>query len=207
MRNLAGPSFECVNIFFSCSGNNWKRGVYCLRARKGVASAARWSSDVLPYLGPEIIAVMQAALNSAPNDSRSGPSPAVPQNRRPNQSVDGLVVQSEVLQFEDCKSPQCLGPLAPLMRSRPDTAAGFGPVGNLLAFIGMHSIRDRIGRHHSVVGVAGNGSGRPRLAVQLFNGRAGPQSNLLSGVGDSIHKHTLIVSEPTEAPPTPILRN
>ena len=27
---------------------------------------------MLPYLGPEIIAVMQAARNSSPNDSRSG---------------------------------------------------------------------------------------------------------------------------------------
>jgi hypothetical protein len=73
MRNLAGPSFGCVHIFFSCSGNNAKGDVYCLRARDQVASAARWSSDVLPYLGPEIIAVMQAAWSFAPNDSRSGP--------------------------------------------------------------------------------------------------------------------------------------
>jgi hypothetical protein len=28
---------------------------------------------VLPYLGPEIIAVMQAACSFVPNDSRSGP--------------------------------------------------------------------------------------------------------------------------------------
>jgi len=28
---------------------------------------------VVPYLGPEIIAVMQAACNALPNDSRCGP--------------------------------------------------------------------------------------------------------------------------------------
>jgi hypothetical protein len=73
MRNLAGPSFGCMRILFSRSGNNAKGDVYCLRARDRVASAARWSSDVLLYLGPEIIAVMQAAWSFAPNDSRSGP--------------------------------------------------------------------------------------------------------------------------------------
>ena len=72
MRNLSGPSFGCVHIFFSRSGNNAKGDVYCLRARDRVASA-RWSSDVLPYLGPEIIAVMQATCKFALNDSRSGP--------------------------------------------------------------------------------------------------------------------------------------
>ena len=46
--------------------------VYCLRARNRVASAARWRPDVLPYLGPEIIAVIQAAPSFAPNDSRTG---------------------------------------------------------------------------------------------------------------------------------------
>jgi len=72
MRNPAGPSFGCVQIFFR-SGNNAKGDVYCLRVRDRVASAARWSSDVLPYLGPEIIAVIQAACSFAPNDSRSNP--------------------------------------------------------------------------------------------------------------------------------------
>ena len=74
MRNLAGTSFACVHIFLLSPRNNAKGGVYCLRARDRVASAARWSSDVLPYLGPEIIAVMQAACSFAPQDSRSGPS-------------------------------------------------------------------------------------------------------------------------------------
>ena len=46
--------------------------VYFLRARDRVASAARWSFIVLPYLGPEVIAVMQEARSFAPNDSRSG---------------------------------------------------------------------------------------------------------------------------------------
>jgi hypothetical protein len=61
-----------VRIFFSFSRNNPTGGVYCLRARDRVTSAAHWGSDVLPYLGPEIIAVIQAALSSAPNDSRIG---------------------------------------------------------------------------------------------------------------------------------------
>jgi hypothetical protein len=73
MRNLAGPSFGCAHIVFSRSGNNPKGNVYCLRARGLVASAAPWSSDVLPYLGPEIIAVMQAAWNFASSDLQSGP--------------------------------------------------------------------------------------------------------------------------------------
>jgi hypothetical protein len=73
MRNLAGPSFGCVRIFFSGWRNNVTGGVYCLRARDRIASAARWSSDVLPYLGPEIIAVIQAAWSFAPNDSQAGP--------------------------------------------------------------------------------------------------------------------------------------
>jgi hypothetical protein len=34
MRNLAGPSFGCVHIFFSRSGNNAKGDVYCRRARE-----------------------------------------------------------------------------------------------------------------------------------------------------------------------------
>src|SRR5260370_653522 len=109
IRNLAGPSFGCVRILFSRSGNNAKGDVYCLRARDRVASAARWSFDVLPYLGPEIIAVMQAACSSSPNRFAKWPSPDFPQKRRQNHSGDGLVIQSEVHQFEDCGCPQLLG--------------------------------------------------------------------------------------------------
>ena len=74
MRNLVGPSFGCVHIFFSASGNEAKGDVYCLRARGSVASAGPWSPDVLPYFGPQIIAVMQAAWSFASNDSQTGPS-------------------------------------------------------------------------------------------------------------------------------------
>jgi hypothetical protein len=73
MRNLAGPSLGGVGISFSRSRNNVTGEVYCLRARDRIASAARWSSDVFPYLGPDIIAVMQAAWSFAPNDSQTGP--------------------------------------------------------------------------------------------------------------------------------------
>jgi hypothetical protein len=72
VRNLAAASLGCVRIFFFPWRNNAAREVYCLRARDRIASAARGRSDLLPYLGPEIIAVMQAAPNFAPNDSRTG---------------------------------------------------------------------------------------------------------------------------------------
>ena len=72
VRNLATASLGCVRIFFFPWRNNAAREVYCLRARDRIATAARGRSDLLPYLGPEIIAVMQAAPNFAPNDSRTG---------------------------------------------------------------------------------------------------------------------------------------
>ena len=46
--------------------------VSSLRARDRVASAARRRPNVLPYLGPEIIAAIQAAPSFARNDSRTG---------------------------------------------------------------------------------------------------------------------------------------
>ena len=101
MRNLAGPSFGCVRILFSRSGNNAKDDVYCLRARDRVASAACWSSHVLPYLGPEIIVVMQAAHSSAPNRFAKWPPPSVPwQERGQNCAVTGLVTQPELPQVK-----------------------------------------------------------------------------------------------------------
>ena len=47
---------------------------------------------MLPHLGPEIIAVMQAALNSAPNDSRSRPC-------LPFRKTDDRISPSMVLSF------------------------------------------------------------------------------------------------------------
>jgi hypothetical protein len=139
-----------VDILFSRSGNNAKGDLYCLRARDRVASAARRSSDVLPYLGPEIIAVMQAVSSSSPNRFAKRPPPSVPwQKPGQNRPVAGLVVQSELLQFKDCECPQLLGPLAPLTQPCLDAAADLGWIENLLAFIGVRTFRqgwNRVGR-------------------------------------------------------------
>ncbi len=96
MRHLAGPCFRCARIFFSRSRNNVTGEVYCLRARDRIASAKCWSSDVLPYLGPEIIAVMQAAWSFAPNDSQTGP-------RLPFRKSDDRITPLTVLS----SSPRC----------------------------------------------------------------------------------------------------
>ena len=71
--NFVWPCFGCVHIFFFRLWNKVTGPVYFLRARDRFASAARWSSIVLPYLGPEIIALMQTAFTFTPNDLRSGP--------------------------------------------------------------------------------------------------------------------------------------
>jgi len=96
MRNLAGPSLGCAHIFFSRSGNNAKGDVYCLRA-----SAAPWRSDVLPYLGPEIIAVMQAAWNFASNDSQTGPSLTL---RKSDDRIISSMVLSSTLMYSDLRT-------------------------------------------------------------------------------------------------------
>ena len=111
VRNLAAASLGCVRIFFFPWRNNAAREVYCLRARDRIASAARRRSDLLPYLGPEIIAVIQAAPNFAPNDSRTGASPAVWAAPRHGHSPCGLLFQSEVLRFKNGGCPQRLGHL------------------------------------------------------------------------------------------------
>jgi hypothetical protein len=101
MRNLAGSSFGCAHIFFSRSGNNAKGDVYCLRARGSVASAAPWSSDVLPYLGPEIIAVMQAAWNFASSDLQSGPGLTF---RKSDDRIISSMVLSSNLRYSDSRT-------------------------------------------------------------------------------------------------------
>jgi len=101
MRNLVGPSFGCVHIFFSRSGNNAKGDVYCFGARGSVASAAPWSSDVLPYLGPEIIAVMQAAWSFASNDSQTGPSLTL---RKSDDRIISSMVLSSTLRYSDSRT-------------------------------------------------------------------------------------------------------
>ena len=105
MRNLAGPSFGCVHTFFFRSGNNAKGDVYCVRARGSVASAAPWSSDVLPYLGPEIIAVMQAAWSSASNDSQTGPSLT---SRKSDDRIISSMVLSSTLRYSDSRTADVL---------------------------------------------------------------------------------------------------
>ena len=101
MRKPAGPSFGCVHIFFSRSGNEAKGDVYCLRARGSVWSAAPWSSDVLPYFGPEIIAVMQAAWNFASNDSQTGPSLTF---RKSDDRIISSMVLSSTLRYSDSRT-------------------------------------------------------------------------------------------------------
>ena len=105
---------------------------------------------MLPYLGPEIIAVMQAVSSSSPNRFAKRPPPSVPwQKPGQNRPVVGLVVQSELLQFKDCECPQLLGPLAPLTQPCLDAAADLGWIENLLAFIGVRTFRqgwNRVGR-------------------------------------------------------------
>jgi hypothetical protein len=64
---------------------------------------------VLPYLGPEIIAVMQTASSSSPKRFAKWPAPSVPwQEPGQNRPVAGLVTQSELLQFKDRECPQAL---------------------------------------------------------------------------------------------------
>ena len=71
VRNFGWPCSGCVCIFLFRLWNKVTGRVYYLRARDGVVFAARWSSMMLPYVGPEIIAVMQTVCSFAPNDSSS----------------------------------------------------------------------------------------------------------------------------------------
>jgi hypothetical protein len=97
---------------------------------------------VLPYLGPDIIAVMQAACSSSPSRFAKWPPPSVPwQEPEQNRPVAGLVMQSELLQFEDCECPQGLPLLAPAMQPCLDATADLGWIKNVLAFIGVLTFR------------------------------------------------------------------
>jgi hypothetical protein len=100
MRNLAGPSFGCVHIFFSRSGI-MRRATCIVFVRGSVASAAPWSSDVLPYLGPEIIAVLQAAWSFASNDSQTGPSLTL---RKSDDRIISSMVLSSTLRYFDSRT-------------------------------------------------------------------------------------------------------
>jgi len=51
--NVVWPCFGGVPVFLLRSWNNTTGRVYCSRARKQFASAARWSSIVVPYLSGE----------------------------------------------------------------------------------------------------------------------------------------------------------
>jgi hypothetical protein len=121
--------------FLLKSANNANGGVYCLRARDRVASAARRSPDVLPYLGPEIIAFMRATSSSSPNGFAKTP-PYLPwQKRGQNRVVAALVTQSELVQVKERECSQGLGLLAPAMRPCLDAPVDLGWINNLLAFI------------------------------------------------------------------------
>ena len=69
---------------------------------------------VLPYLGPEIIAVMEAACNALPNDSRSGPGLPSP-SRIDGRSIP-LMVSSRNL---TCSDSMTVGVLNVCVRWRP----------------------------------------------------------------------------------------
>jgi|HubBroStandDraft_6_1064221.scaffolds.fasta_scaffold393674_2 hypothetical protein len=105
VRNLAAASLGCVRIFFAPWRNNAAGEVYCLRARDRIASTAQGRSALLPYLGPEIIAVMQAAPNFAPNDSRTGAR--LPSGQRVD-TVIPTVVFSSSLRCSDSKTVDVL---------------------------------------------------------------------------------------------------
>jgi hypothetical protein len=97
---------------------------------------------VLPYLGPEIIVVMQATSSSSPNRIAKWPSPSVPwQKPGQNRPLAGPVTQSELLQVKDRECLQGLGLLAPVTQPCLDATADLGWIKNLLAFIGVLTIR------------------------------------------------------------------
>src|ERR1700730_16562540 len=113
MRNRARPSFGCVHIFFSRSRNEAKGDVYSLRARGSVASAARLSYASLPYMGPEIIPVMQSSWNFASNDSQTGPSLTF---RKSDDRIISSMVLSSTLRYSDSRT---VGVLNVLVHRRP----------------------------------------------------------------------------------------
>jgi hypothetical protein len=105
-----------MHIFLSRSGNNAARDVFCLRARERVASAARGSSYVLPYLGPEILAVLQAVFSFSPNDSPTGPRP-------PFRKSDSRIITSMVLSSGlNCSPLRTLGVLNVWLIGTPDAS-------------------------------------------------------------------------------------
>jgi len=92
----------CANSLLR-SGNNVTGDVYCLRRRDRVARTLDFVEitsevpTVLPDLGPEIIAVMQAGCSSSPNDWPSGPCLAF-------RKSDDTIIPLMVLSF-DIRSP------------------------------------------------------------------------------------------------------
>ena len=129
--------------FTSRSGNKMGSDVYCLRARDLVASAAPWSSDVASVSGPgDHRCPASSAQLFSERFAKWSPPSGPWQKRGQNHSVDGLVVQSEVLQFKDRGCPQRLGQVAPVMQPYLDTAAGLGWIKNLLPFIDVFTFRN-----------------------------------------------------------------
>jgi len=56
---------------------------------------------VLPHLGPEIMAVVQAACSSAPNDSRSGPRLTF---RKCDERIIPAMVLSSTLRYSNSRT-------------------------------------------------------------------------------------------------------
>jgi hypothetical protein len=72
---------------------------------------------VLPYLGPEIIAVVQAACRFAPNDSRSGPRRTFPKG---DDRIIRSMVLSSTLRYSNSRT---LGLLIVWVQWPPDESA------------------------------------------------------------------------------------
>jgi hypothetical protein len=96
---------------------------------------------VLPYLGPEIIAVVQATPSSSPNRFAKTPPYLPRQKRGQNRGVAGLVTQSDLLQVKERACSQGFGLLAPAMRPCLDATADLGWIENLLALVGVLTFR------------------------------------------------------------------
>ena len=160
MRNITGPSFGCVHILFSRSGNNARGDVYCLRARNrpphaGVPTCFRiWVRRSLPS------SKQRLALRRT--DSRSGPR--LPFPGKSHDRIVPLLVLSRnlsyynsrtmsVLKVRVCWRPRCNRAWTPQL-----IRAGLEVL--LLSLVPLHSV--------------GNPSGEVQLLLDLvkWNPRA-----------------------------------
>lgn len=105
ISNSVWPCFERVRVFLIRSGNNMNGQVYCLRAQNRGAFASRWSSIVLPYLGPEIITVIKTESSLAPSDSWSDLRPTFP---RSDGKITSSIVLSSTLSYSNSRTARVL---------------------------------------------------------------------------------------------------